>query len=105
RVGVVGAGAGAARVAAELHDRGLPVVLYSDDDVSVDGVAVLPVTDRGAPMEVADSLVDLIGNTPMLRLERTARDVDCHLLAKLELYNPGFSSKDRPALFMIEAAE
>ena len=41
----------------------------------------------------------------MVRLDRTARDVDCHLLAKLELYNPGFSSKDRPALTMIESAE
>ncbi len=56
-------------------------------------------------MDVADDLVALIGNTPMVRLDRTARDVDCHLLAKLELYNPGFSSKDRPALAMIETAE
>ena len=56
-------------------------------------------------MDVADDLVALIGNTPMVRLDRTARDVDCHLLAKLELFNPGFSSKDRPALAMIESAE
>ncbi|MGK2948430.1 MAG: cystathionine beta-synthase [Acidimicrobiales bacterium] len=56
-------------------------------------------------MDVADDLIALIGNTPMVRLDRTAREVDCHLLAKLELFNPGFSSKDRPALAMIEAAE
>ncbi|WP_426575021.1 cystathionine beta-synthase [Aquihabitans sp. McL0605] len=56
-------------------------------------------------MDVADDLLALIGNTPMVRLDRTARNVDCHLLAKLELYNPGFSSKDRPALAMITAAE
>ncbi|MGH9273174.1 MAG: cystathionine beta-synthase [Acidimicrobiales bacterium] len=56
-------------------------------------------------MDVVDDLIALIGNTPMMRLDRTARDVDCHLLAKLELYNPGFSSKDRPALAMIEHAE
>jgi cystathionine beta-synthase len=106
RIGVVGDGAPAAQVASELHERGLPVVLHSDDPGAVaEGVPVHPVTDRGPAMDVADSLVDLIGNTPMLRLERTARDVDCHLLAKLELYNPGFSSKDRPALFLIEAAE
>ncbi|MCO8129345.1 cystathionine beta-synthase [Acidimicrobiia bacterium EGI L10123] len=56
-------------------------------------------------MDVADDLIALIGNTPMMRLDRTGRDLDCHLLAKLELFNPGFSSKDRPALAMIDAAE
>ena len=54
-------------------------------------------------MDVADSLVDLIGNTPMVRLDRTARDLECTLVAKLELFNPGGSSKDRIALAMIEA--
>ncbi len=100
-----GAGAEAGPIARELHERGLPVVLHSDDDVHVDGVPTLPVTDRGEPMDVAEDLVALIGHTPMVRLDRTAREVDCHLLAKLEMYNPGFSSKDRPALAMIEAAE
>ena len=52
----------------------------------------------------AESLLDLIGRTPMLRLDRTARDLECTLLAKLELFNPGGSSKDRPALAMIDAA-
>ena len=105
RVGVLGAGAEAAGVAAELHARGLPVVLHTDDDVTVAGVPVFAVADAGASMAVADTLVDLIGNTPMVRLDHTARNVDCHLLAKLELYNPGFSSKDRAALYMIRAAE
>jgi cystathionine beta-synthase len=105
RVGVVGRGDEAGPVADELHQRGLPVVLHTDDDVTVDGVPVVALTDRGEPMDVADDIVQLIGNTPMIRLDRTARDVDCHLLAKLELYNPGFSSKDRPALLMIESAE
>src|SRR5690606_23580235 len=87
------------------HHRGLPVVLHTDDDVDIEGVPVQPVSDPGPPMDVADDILALIGNTPMIRLDRTARDVDCHLLAKLELYNPGFSSKDRPALAMVEAAE
>ncbi|MFZ6004669.1 MAG: cystathionine beta-synthase [Actinomycetota bacterium] len=56
-------------------------------------------------MDVADDILALIGGTPMMRLDRTARNVDCHLLAKLELFNPGFSSKDRPALLMVETAE
>lgn len=105
RVGVLGRGAEAAPVARELHERGLPVVLHTDDDVTVPGVPTQRLTDEGEPMDVADDLVALIGNTPMMRLDRTARDVDCHLLAKLEMYNPGFSSKDRPALAMIEHAE
>jgi cystathionine beta-synthase len=56
-------------------------------------------------MEVADSLIDLIGHTPLVRLDRVGRDLSCHLLAKLEYLNPGGSVKDRPALAMIEAAE
>ncbi len=105
RVGVLGRGDEAGPVARELHERGLPVVLHTDDDVTVPDVPTQRVSEAGAPMDVADDLVALIGNTPMMRLDRTARDVDCHLLAKLELYNPGFSSKDRPALAMIESAE
>ncbi|MGA2036582.1 MAG: cystathionine beta-synthase [Acidimicrobiales bacterium] len=56
-------------------------------------------------MHVAESILDLIGNTPMVRLDRTARDLECTLLGKLELFNPGGSSKDRIALTMIESAE
>ena len=56
-------------------------------------------------MEVADSLLDLVGNTPLVRLDRMGKDVSCQLLAKLEFMNPGGSVKDRPALAMIEAAE
>ena len=105
RVGVLGVGEEAGPVAQELHERGLPVVLHTDDDVTIADVPTQRVTDTGQPMDVAEDLVALIGHTPMMRLDRTARDLDCHLLAKLELYNPGFSSKDRPALAMIESAE
>jgi cystathionine beta-synthase len=56
-------------------------------------------------MDVADSLIDLIGRTPLVRLDRVGRNLSCHLVAKLELFNPGGSVKDRPALAMIEAAE
>src|SRR3954447_1155375 len=105
-VGVVGDVAEAAAVAAELHNAGLPVTLYTDDATpAAAGVRVLPVSDRGAPMEVADSLLGLVGNTPLVRLDRVGRDLSCHLLAKLEMLNPGGSVKDRPALAMIEAAE
>ncbi len=56
-------------------------------------------------MEVADSVLDLIGNTPLVRLRRAVPGARCEVLAKLEMLNPGGSVKDRPALAMIEAAE
>jgi cystathionine beta-synthase len=111
RVGVVGLVADAAPVAAELHRAGLPVELFSDEAVPAElavglsGVDVRPISDPGEPMDAADSLIELIGHTPMVRLDRTARDLECTLLAKLEQFNPGGSSKDRPALAMIESAE
>ncbi|MGH9294046.1 MAG: cystathionine beta-synthase, partial [Acidimicrobiales bacterium] len=79
------------------------------DDVAsrrdLGGVEVLPLSDPGAPMETVGSLLELVGNTPLVRLDRVGRDLCCPLLAKLELLNPGGSVKDRPALAMIEAAE
>jgi cystathionine beta-synthase len=56
-------------------------------------------------VDVADSLLDLVGNTPLVRLGRVGRDVECDLLAKVEMFNPGGSVKDRPAIAMIDAAE
>jgi cystathionine beta-synthase len=56
-------------------------------------------------MEVADSLLDLVGDTPLVRLGRIGRDLRCDLLAKAEMFNPGGSVKDRPAVAMIDAAE
>src|SRR5215213_4841735 len=53
------------------------------------------------------SVIDLIGNTPLLRLARIAPDLPpgVELYAKAEWYNPGGSVKDRPALFMIRDGE
>jgi cystathionine beta-synthase len=107
RVTVVGPFA--PEVAARLHRAGLPVRLHTDEDVAgrpnLAGIEVLPLTDRGAPMEVAGSLLELVGNTPLVRLDRLGKDLPCPLLAKLELLNPGGSVKDRPALAMIVQAE
>ncbi len=57
------------------------------------------------PPEIADSLLDLVGNTPLVRLGRVGRDLACDLVAKVELFNPGGSVKDRPAIAMIDDAE
>ena len=54
---------------------------------------------------VADSVRDLVGNTPMVRLNRLVPPECAEVLAKLESFNPGGSVKDRIALAMIERAE
>jgi cystathionine beta-synthase len=56
-------------------------------------------------MRYSESLVDLIGNTPLVKLGRVAADVAPLLLAKVEYFNPGGSVKDRIAVAMIDAAE
>src|SRR5579875_2550150 len=106
QVGVVGEPDEVVEVAEQLHRAGLPVVVFTDEPLPLDeGIDTEPMRDHGPPMQAVDSLLDLIGHTPMVRLDRTARDLSCHLLAKLEYLNPGGSVKDRPALRMIEAAE
>lgn len=55
--------------------------------------------------EIHESILDVIGETPVVRLSRLAPDVRTPLVAKVEYLNPGGSIKDRPALAMIEAAE
>lgn len=56
-------------------------------------------------MEIADSVLDMIGNTPMVRLRQVVDGIECPVVVKYETYNPGGSSKDRAALWMIDAAE
>ena len=53
---------------------------------------------------IHDSVADLIGRTPLVRLSRLGRDCPATLVAKLEMFNP-ISLKDRPVLSMIEDAE
>jgi cystathionine beta-synthase len=61
--------------------------------------------EHGAEIEAADSLLTLVGHTPLVRLGRIGKGLDCQLLGKLEMLNPGGSVKDRIGLRMIEAAE
>ena len=51
------------------------------------------------------TVLDLIGHTPVVRLQKIGAELDCMLLAKLEYLNPGGSNKDRIGLRMVEAAE
>ena len=61
--------------------------------------------ESAAAPRVAESVLELIGHTPMLHLRRYARPGGASLYAKLEFLNPGGSVKDRAALGMIDAAE
>ncbi len=56
-------------------------------------------------MKVYDSVLELIGSTPLVCLNRIKKGLKTSILAKLEYYNPSGSVKDRIALFMIEEAE
>src|ERR1700733_2526298 len=111
RIGVWGPLVDAAPVAAGVPRAGIPTELFPEEPIPPEvsptlmGVDFRPVTDPGPPMDVAESLIELIGDTPMVLLDRTAIYLDCTLVGKLEMFNPGGSSKDRIALSMIEAAE
>jgi cysteine synthase A len=55
--------------------------------------------------KIADSVLDLVGNTPMVRLRRIVPAGSAEIVGKMESFNPAGSVKDRIALNMIEAAE
>ena len=56
-------------------------------------------------MKIAGNITDLVGNTPLVRLQRVTRGVNAEVVAKLEYFNPAHSVKDRIGVSMVEAAE
>ena len=56
-------------------------------------------------MNYAHSILETIGNTPLVRLNKITKEVDALVLAKIESFNPGNSVKDRMAVKMVEDAE
>lgn len=60
----------------------------------------------GAPgVDIADNILDLLGDTPMVYLDAVRPEGGARIAAKLEMYNPGFSVKDRIGLALIQAGE
>src|SRR6058998_508288 len=56
-------------------------------------------------MQICTTILDAIGNTPLVRLNRVSEGVEAEILAKLENLNPGGSVKDRIGVAMLQAAE
>jgi cystathionine beta-synthase len=56
-------------------------------------------------MDIKNNILETIGNTPLVRLNKITKDLPCTVLAKVEYFNPGNSAKDRMALKMVEVAE
>ncbi len=56
-------------------------------------------------MDIKNNILETIGNTPLIKLNKISKDVPCTVLAKVDYFNPGNSIKDRMAVKMIEVAE
>jgi cystathionine beta-synthase len=68
---------------------------------------LLPITNYPSPkkMKYAKNILETIGNTPLVKLNKVTAEIDALVLAKVETFNPGNSVKDRMAVKMIEDAE
>jgi cystathionine beta-synthase len=56
-------------------------------------------------MDIKNNILETIGNTPLIRLNKLTKDLPCPVLAKVDYFNPGNSIKDRMAVKMVEVAE
>src|SRR5437762_2734584 len=56
-------------------------------------------------MDFKKNILETIGNTPLVKLNKITKDIPATVLAKVEYFNPGNSIKDRMAVKMIEVAE
>ena len=56
-------------------------------------------------MKYAENILETIGNTPLVKINRITADLPCAVLAKYETFNPGNSVKDRMAVRMVADAE
>lgn len=94
-------------VTVELNEKILEKNKYSDTPLKSDDRLEFVYYMGGGEgnMKLAHNVLELIGNTPMVRLNKIAGPDAAEILAKLEAFNPGGSVKDRICLSMIEDAE
>ncbi|MGH2348540.1 MAG: cystathionine beta-synthase [bacterium] len=88
--------------------RGLETPLADTDEVSIIPAMAGGVKDPPAPVateRIFDSILDVVGNTPAVRLHRVTRGIRADVVGKLEFLNPGGSVKDRIGITMIDEAE
>lgn len=69
------------------------------------GIQILNFTPTKRVMDIKNNILETIGNTPLIRLNKITKDFPCAVLAKVEYFNPGNSIKDRMAVKMVEMAE
>ena len=69
------------------------------------GCQILNFTSQITMMDIKNNILETIGNTPLIRLNKITKDFPCMVLAKVDYFNPGNSIKDRMAVKMIEVAE
>src|SRR4051794_16295919 len=65
----------------------------------------MPSSESTLHADIKDSILDTVGNTPLVRLSRIGAGLSPQLVAKVESFNPGGSIKDRVAMRLVEAAE
>jgi len=95
-------------VAVELNDEIIERAKYKEIHLkSDDRLELLYYMGGGSPFsnKVANNIAELIGQTPMVKLNRIVGEESAEIIAKLEYFNPGGSVKDRICLSMIEDAE
>ena len=56
-------------------------------------------------MDIKQNILETIGNTPLIKLNKITREIPAMVLAKVDYFNPGNSIKDRMAIKMIEVAK
>lgn len=81
------------------------VTFYKPDNSTfVNDIRSLPLRQNYLHMWL-NNILETIGNTPLIKLNKITKDLPCTVLAKVEYFNPGNSIKDRMALKMLEVAE
>ena len=94
-------------VTVELNDKIIERDKYNDVFLQADDRLEFVYYMGGGEVntKLADNVLELVGNTPMMRLNRIVGSDSAEILAKLEFFNPGGSVKDRFCISMIDVAE